>query len=120
QPMAQPVGAQPMGGQQLAAQVQPSGGGGGGAAGYVNPFPKDVRLGRTDMGVDANMSPGEAIVAPGRSRVLGIMPNWYSGQPYVGLQLLDGPMKGRNYFLAEQINVGVHPGQVIEAGQPIA
>src|SRR5581483_7408703 len=69
---------------------------------YVNPLPASAHIGRTDMGVDANMNPGDPIVAPGNSRVLGITPNWYGGQPYVALQLLDGPMKGHNYYLAEQ------------------
>ena len=106
---------------QAAASQAPSPAGSSGAAtGYVNPFPKDVSIGRTDMGVDADMRPGDAIVAPGTSRVLGIMPNWYEGQPYVALQLLDGPMKGHNYYLAEQIVPAVTTGEVVQQGQPIA
>ncbi|HET6870436.1 MAG TPA: hypothetical protein VFH80_31270 [Solirubrobacteraceae bacterium] len=88
--------------------------------GYVNPLPDTAQIGRTDMGVDADMNPGDPIVAPGTSRVLGITPNWYRGQPYVALQLLDGPMKGHNYFLAEQINLNVSVGQIVQQGQPIA
>src|SRR5581483_10105956 len=87
---------------------------------YVNPLPASARIGRTDMGVDANMNPGDPIVAPGTSRVLGITPNWYRGQPYVALQLLDGPMKGHNYYLAEQITPNVSVGQIVQQGQPIA
>jgi hypothetical protein len=87
---------------------------------YVNPLPKDAQIGRTDMGVDVDLKPGEPIVAPGDSRVLGVMQNWYAGQPYVALQLLDGPMKGHNYYVAEQINLAVTPGQVVRQGQPIA
>ena len=87
---------------------------------YVNPLPANARIGRTDMGVDVDLNPGDPIVAPGTSRVLGIMPNWYAGQPYIGLQLLDGPMKGRNYYVAEQIDPAVTAGQVIRQGQPIA
>jgi hypothetical protein len=97
------------------APAPPASGGG-----YVNPLPDTARIGRTDMGVDANMNPGDPIVAPGTSRVLGITPNWYRGQPYVALQLLDGPMKGHNYFLAEQINLNVSVGQIVQQGQPIA
>jgi hypothetical protein len=89
-------------------------------AGYVNPLPATAQIGRTDMGVDASMNPGDPIVAPGTSRVLGITPNWYRGQPYVALQLLDGPMKGHNYYLAEQITPNVSVGQIVQAGQPIA
>ena len=71
------------------------------------------------MGVDVDLNPGDPIVAPGTSRVLGIMPNWYAGQPYVALQLLDGPMKGHNYYVAEQITPDVSVGQVVQQGQPI-
>jgi hypothetical protein len=87
---------------------------------YVNPLPASARIGRTDMGVDVDLNPGDPIVAPGTSRVLGIMPNWYAGQPYVALQLLDGPMKGHNYYVAEQITPAVRVGQVVQQGQPIA
>jgi hypothetical protein len=98
----------------------------GGAAGavqtsghYVDPLPDSARIGRTDMGVDVDLTPGDPIVAPGASRVVGIMPNWYQGQPYVALQLLDGPMKGHNYYIAEQITPSVSVGQVVQQGQPI-
>ena len=102
------------------AVARVSGAGAGNAPGhYVNMLPADVRIGRTDMGVDANLNPGEPIAAPGTSRVLGITPNWYRGQPYVALQLLDGPMKGHNYYIAEQITPAVSVGQVLQPGQPI-
>ncbi len=71
------------------------------------------------MGVDVDLKPGEPIVAPGTSRVLGVMQNWYAGQPYVALQLLDGPLKGHNYYVAEQINLAVSPGDIVHPGQPI-
>ena len=90
-----------------------------GAQGYVNPIPGAV-LGRTDMGVDATLKPGAPIRAIGDSRVLGIMPGWYSGQPYLALQLLNGPQKGRTYYVAEQIQPRVRPGDVVRAGQTIA
>ena len=86
---------------------------------YVSPIPATARIGRTDMGVDVDLNPGDAIVAPGTSRVVGIMPNWYQGQPYVALQLLDGPMQGHNYYIAEQITPDVSVGQVVQQGQPI-
>jgi len=88
------------------------------AKGYVNPIPGAV-IGRTDMGVDANLKPGAPILAIGNSRVVAISPNWYKGQPYVQLQLLDGPQKGRMYYVAEQIAPTVKPGQTLRAGQPI-
>ena len=86
---------------------------------YASMLPDDAKIGRTDMGVDADLNPGEPITAPGTSRVLGITPNWYRGQPYVALQLLDGPMKGHNYYIAEQITPAVSVGQIVQQGQPI-
>jgi murein DD-endopeptidase MepM/ murein hydrolase activator NlpD len=90
-----------------------------GAQGYVNPIAGAV-IGRTDMGVDANLKPGAPIRAIGDSRVVGIMPNWYNGQPYLALQLTSGPRAGQNYYVAEQINPRVRVGQTVKAGQPIA
>ena len=114
-------------GQQLAQQASDGGiaatggsGGTGGHGGYVNPLPATARIGRTDQGVDADLNPGDPIVAIGTSRVLGIMPNWYAGQPYLALQLLDGPMKGHNWYVAEQLNPAVTVGQIVQAGQPVA
>jgi murein DD-endopeptidase MepM/ murein hydrolase activator NlpD len=89
-----------------------------GAQGYVNPIPGAV-IGRTDMGVDANLKVGSPIRAIGDSKVLGISPNWYKGQPYVQLQLLNGPQAGKIYYVAEQIAPKVKPGQTVKAGQPI-
>lgn len=89
------------------------------ASTYVNPLPADAQIGRTDMGVDVDLKPGEPIVAIGDSRVLGVAPNWYEGQPYVALQLLNGPFAGHNYYVAEQIDVAVTPGQILRQGQVI-
>ena len=89
-----------------------------GAQGYVNPIPGAV-IGRTDMGVDANLKVGAPIRAIGDSKVLGITPNWFKGQPYVQLQLLSGPQAGKIYYVAEQIAPSVRTGQTVKAGQPI-
>lgn len=89
-----------------------------GAQGYVNPIPGAV-LGRTDQGVDANLKVGAPIRAIGDSKVLGISPNWYKGQPYVSLQLLNGPQAGKIYYVAEQISPSVQAGQTLKAGQTI-
>ena len=88
------------------------------AAGYVNPIP-GATIGRVDMGVDANLSPGKPIVALGNSKVVGILQNWYSGQPFVWFQLLDGPQAGKYWYVAEQITPSVKPGDVVAAGQPV-
>ncbi len=117
-PAQTPVAAAAPAPGAAAPAVAPAGG--TNANPYVDMLPKDAQIGRVDMGVDVDLKPGEPIVAPGTSRVLGVMPNWYAGQPYVALQLLDGPMKGHNYYVAEQINLAVSPGQIVQQGQPIA
>lgn len=90
-----------------------------GHSGYVNPIP-GAQVGRTDMGIDANLKPGDPILAIGNAKVLGIMGNWYAGQPYMAYQLLDGPAKGRVVYVAEQITNMAKPGTVVKAGQPVA
>lgn len=89
-----------------------------GYRGYVNPIP-GAQIGRTDMGVDANLRPGMPIRAIGDSQVIGISPNWYKGQPYIALRLLNGPQRGKVYYVAEQISPTVRPGQVVHAGDTI-
>jgi hypothetical protein len=90
----------------------------GAVGGYTNPIP-GAAAGRTDQGVDATLTPGAPILALGRSKVIGIIPNWFSGQPFVWLQLLDGSAAGKYYYVAEQITPSVRPGQVVNAGEPI-
>jgi hypothetical protein len=71
------------------------------------------------MGVDANLKPGAPIVAPNDAKVVAVIPNWYSGQPYVAVQLLKGANAGKVMYVAEQIS-GVPPiGTTIRQGQPI-
>ena len=88
------------------------------ASGYTNPIP-GATLGRTDMGVDANLPVGHPIVALGDSKVVGIAPNWYKGQPYVLMQLTSGPDAGKYWYVAEQIAPTVRPGQTVKAGEQI-
>ena len=90
------------------------------SAGYVAPFTLTSALGRTDQGVDYNLTAGAPILAIGKSKVIGIIPNWFKGQPFVWLQLLDGPQAGRYYYVAEQIVPKVTAGQIVQAGQTIA
>jgi hypothetical protein len=90
-----------------------------GTKGDVNPL-RHFTLGRTDMGVDANARPGTPILAPNTSKVVGIIPNWYSGQPYVEMQILDGPNAGKLWYVAEQITNIPHKGQTIPKGQAVA
>lgn len=88
--------------------------------GYVPPLPTGTRPGRTDQGVDFGGIPaGTPVRSIGRARVVGILPNWYSGQPFVWTQLLDGPEAGQFVYYAEQLVPTVHPGQVLQAGEPV-
>ncbi|HEX6461104.1 MAG TPA: hypothetical protein VF032_19465 [Thermoleophilaceae bacterium] len=91
-------------------------------AGGANPFAhaKGYKLGRTDMGVDATMKPGSRIDAPFPSKLVGITPNWYRGQPGMFFQITSGPHKGKFWFLAEQIVPGLKVGNSVAAGQQVA
>jgi hypothetical protein len=92
---------------------------GGKSGHYVNPI-TGATIGRTDMGVDASgMKQGDPIRAMGNSKVLGIMPNWYRGQPYVLMQFLDGPAAGHYWYVSEAINPTVHADQIVKVGQTI-
>lgn len=92
---------------------------------FTNPFGpshyfKGWAVGRTDQGVDlSGVAAGTPIGAIGTSKVVGIIPNWYQGQPYVWLQAIDGPLKGRYYYVAEQITNIAQPGTTLLNGQPI-
>lgn len=102
------------------------------AAGLVNPFAraKGITPERVDMGKDYALVPGDPIDALGDSRVIGQLDNWYNGQPFVWFQLLNEnggtsptaarPNAGKYWYVAEQINPLVHPGQVVAAGQQVA
>ena len=93
----------------------------GGSGVYVPPFNvADAVMGRTDQGVDADLHPGDQIVAIGNSKVVGINPDWFEGQPYIWMQLLDGPQAGRYWYVAEQITPLVHTGDIVGVGQPVA
>lgn len=89
-----------------------------GGLGDVNPL-HHFTLGRSDMGVDANAAPGTAIIAPNTSRVVGIIRDWFKGQPYVALKLLSGPNKGKVWYVAEQIAGVPRVGQVFQRGTAV-
>jgi len=89
--------------------------------GYVNPFGGDTYYTeRTDMGVDFCLTPGEPIRAIGDATVVGVMRNWFVGQPYIWYQLLDGPEAGRYVYVAEQIHRLARVGTQLTAGEPVA
>jgi murein DD-endopeptidase MepM/ murein hydrolase activator NlpD len=100
--------------------------------GLVNPFAaaKGLKPERVDMGQDFAMTPGSPILALGDSKVLGVIHNWYQGQPYVWFQLLNehggtsptqaAPYAGQFWYVAEQITPSVSVGQTVKAGQQVA
>ncbi len=90
-------------------------------AAYQNPFAgESYYTGRTDMGVDLCLEKGEPIRAIGDGVVVGIMHDWYAGQPYLWYQLTGGPYAGRYVYIAEQIWHLAHVGQVLHAGDVVA
>ena len=91
------------------------------ASSYVNPLRGDRYVtGRTDMGVDFCLSAGEPIRAVGDSSVVGMIRNWYRGQPYVWYRLTGGPYAGRYVYVAEQITNLARVGTHLTAGEPLA
>jgi hypothetical protein len=91
------------------------------AAAYLNPFAgEQPYVGRTDMGVDLCLYPGNPIRAVGDGVVVGIQKNWSQGQPYLWYQLTDGPDAGQYVYVAEQINRLARVGQTLKAGDVVA
>lgn len=91
------------------------------AAGYQNPFTgEQPYVGRTDMGVDVCLTPGQPIQAVGDGVVVGIERNWFEHQPYIFYELTDGPDAGRYVYVAEQITRLASVGQTLQAGDTVA
>jgi murein DD-endopeptidase MepM/ murein hydrolase activator NlpD len=89
------------------------------ARGLVHPLPGFTK-GRTDQGVDYSGKPGQPILALAPGRVIGVIGNWYRGQPFLWYEVTEGVLKGRFIYIAEQITPLVKPGQSFAAGQQIA
>lgn len=94
-----------------------------GSGKYVNPFArlKGLVPERTDQGVDYAAQSGP-ILAIGKAKIIGVRNDATSGWPgsFMWYELLDGDNAGRFVFVAEGIDPLVGPGQVVEAGTPIA
>ncbi len=91
------------------------------ASAYTSPFTGDTPyIGRTDMGVDACLTPGDPIRAVGDGVVTGIMRAWFAGEPYIWYELTSGPDAGRYVYVAEQLTHLARIGQTVHAGQVIA
>lgn len=89
-------------------------------SGYTNPLQHVTTWERTDQGVDAQLPIGAPIVAPAEIKIMGVIPNWYDGQPYIWWKILSGPDAGRYQYVAEQITDLAPVGSVLQAGQAIA
>lgn len=88
---------------------------------YQNPFTGlQPYVGRTDMGVDLCLSPGDPIRALGDGLVTGIIRNWAGRQPYVWYELTNGPAAGHYVYVAEQITGLPKIGQTLRAGDVVA
>jgi len=90
------------------------------ASGYINPLPQVNVWQRTDQGVDADLPIGAPILAPSAVKIVGIIPDWFEGQPFVWWQLLSGSDAGQYEYVAEEITGVATPGTVLQPGQPIA
>ena len=88
---------------------------------YQNPFTGlQPYVGRTDMGVDLCLSPGDPIRALGDGVVTGIIRNWARRQPYVWYELTNGPSAGHYVYVAEQITGLPKIGQTLRKGDVVA
>ena len=111
--------------QAAASQTIPGGVGtlapGGNRAG-LDPIP-GFAIGRDDMGVDADASPGAGIYAPLASKLVQVLQDWYNGQPLLLFQF-DAPPPGAPsdyWYVAEQIDpVTTAIGTSFQAGQRVA
>jgi hypothetical protein len=91
------------------------------AVAYQNPF-ADLQpyVGRTDMGVDVCLSPGDPIRAVGSGVVAGIIHNWSGREPYVWYELTAGAHAGDYVYVAEQITNLPRVGQTLRTGDIVA
>jgi hypothetical protein len=82
---------------------------------YRNPVPKGT-VGRTDQGVDISAPPGTPVYAIANEKLVGILQNWYQGQPFYWFK--EQGSNAYNY-VAEQFQSGMKIGQSVKAGQQI-
>jgi hypothetical protein len=105
----------------LAAVLLAGAAGARAATPYQNPFTgEQPYVGRTDMGVDLCLTPGDPIRAVGDGVVTGIMRNWAGREPYVWYELTSGPYAGRYVYVAEQITGLPRIGQTLRPGDVVA
>ena len=82
---------------------------------YVNPVPGGT-VGRTDQGVDISAAPGTPVRAIANETLVGIIQNWYQGQPFYWFR-----EQGTNVYnyVAEQFSSRLRIGQSVSQGQEI-
>lgn len=82
---------------------------------FVNPVPGGS-VGRTDQGVDISAAPGSPVYAIAKETLVGIIQNWYQGQPFYWFR-----QAGSNTYnyVAEQFQSNLRPGQTVQQGQQI-
>lgn len=76
---------------------------------------------RTDQGVDEGVTPGKTVTdpVPGTSSLVGVISNWYNGQPFYWFKVLTGKFKGQYWYVAEQVRSNLKRGQKVSQGQGI-
>ena len=86
---------------------------------YTNPVP-GASTGRIDQGVDYTLS-SSGFLAPGKSQILIANANdsGWGGGGYIAAKLLDGPLAGDVYYVAEGVKPVVKAGDIVQAGQQL-
>ena len=94
----------------------------GSIKGYTNPFSaaKGLTWSRTDQGVDACMQAGSPLLAFAPSKYVQVVSDFYNGQPAMVLQILSGPLAGKDWYWSEEITPTISQGQTVNAGQTVA
>lgn len=94
----------------------------GSIEGYTNPFSaaKGLSWTRTDQGVDACMQAGSPLLAFAPSKYVQVVSDFYNGQPAIVLQVLSGPLAGKDWYWSEEITPTISVGQTVKAGQTVA
>lgn len=87
---------------------------------YTNPVP-GATTGRIDQGVDWTLS-GQGFLAPGKSQILIADQSnaGWDGGGYVAGKLLDGPLAGAVWYVAEGVAPTVKVGDTVNAGTKVA
>lgn len=86
--------------------------------GYVHPLP-GAQLGRVDQGQDFHGTPGASVLAIGSGRVDYIKPDPSGFGQALYYTLASGPLRGQQVYVGHA-GPTVRPGQIIQAGQPVA